>query len=112
MLGKDDTFKVVLNPGTDKVEKQCLGPAPALGWDTGWGKPATAQPFVNRVAERLYSIGGLQARQFPVPLCEGLGRRDANARCSRHAVELRQVLQPIDFHTSARAKHRPANQEK
>jgi hypothetical protein len=35
MLRKDDSFKVVFDPGSDEVEKLCLGPIPALGGNTG-----------------------------------------------------------------------------
>ena len=35
ILRKDDSFKVVFNPGTDKVEKQAPGPAPATRRSTG-----------------------------------------------------------------------------
>jgi len=35
ILRKDDLLEVVLDPGTDKVEKRGLGPAPANCRDTG-----------------------------------------------------------------------------
>ncbi len=35
ILRKDDSFEVVFNPGTDKVEKQAPGPAPASCRSTG-----------------------------------------------------------------------------
>src|SRR4051812_29718778 len=35
MLRKDDAFEVVFDPGTDEVEKQCLGPVPATSGNTG-----------------------------------------------------------------------------
>jgi hypothetical protein len=37
ILRKDDFLEVVFNPGTDKVEKQFLGPAPAFCGSTGVG---------------------------------------------------------------------------
>src|SRR5262249_4026825 len=87
ILGKDDTFEVVFNPGTDKVEKQCLGPVPALVWDTGWGKPATAQPFIPSTTELIDSIVAVRVRQFSVPLGEGARRGDANLRGCGHAMQ-------------------------
>ena len=42
ILRKYDAFEVVFDPGSDKVEKQCLGPVPAIlaAWDTGLGAPS------------------------------------------------------------------------
>src|SRR5262249_37558946 len=60
MLRENDTFEVVFDPGTDKVEKQRLGPVPAFAWDTGWGKPSTAQPLKHSMAELIHSIGAVR----------------------------------------------------
>src|ERR1700747_1856799 len=66
-MRKDDLFEVVFNPGTDEVEKQGLGPAPATCRDTG-NAPAfkrnLPQPRGNLPAERIHSIGGTKPRQF------------------------------------------------
>src|SRR5579862_4323023 len=68
MLRKDDLFKVVFNPGTDEVEKQGLGPAPATCRDTGLASRTlagnAAQPRRNYTAKLHHSIGGVEPRQF------------------------------------------------
>src|SRR6516164_9004192 len=52
MLKKDDAFEVVFDPGTDKVEKLCLGPVPATCGNTGdWSLVTAAQPRINTTAE-------------------------------------------------------------
>src|SRR5215471_17885731 len=97
MLRENDTFEVVFYPGTDKVEKQCLGPVPAFAWDTGWRESSTAQPLKNRIAERIYFIGAVRGRQFcggllVVPFGKGGRRRDAGLRCGDHAMKRWKVL--------------------
>src|SRR5947209_18109237 len=53
MLRKDDAFEVVFDPGTDEVEKRCLGPVPAFCGNTGyWSLVTTTQPRVHIAAER------------------------------------------------------------
>src|SRR6266700_4072632 len=70
MLRKDDSFKVVFNPGSDKVELQGLGPASTLRFsgDTGSAAPDYArlrkQPRGNLTAAHIHSIGGSRRRQF------------------------------------------------
>src|SRR5690348_16951945 len=111
MLREYDLFKVVRDPGTDKVEQLGLGPAPALrGRDTGGMPPGrvtgpgqkAVQTAENGGTEHIDSIGGKAARQFvlllrAVPVGEGLRGRDGNAGCSQHAGRGWQFRQRIDL---------------
>src|SRR3954447_17303256 len=106
MLRKDDAFEVVFNPGTDKVEKLCLGPVPATCGNTGcWSLITAAQPGIHTAAERydfsgLRSIGqsssalgrGARAHRFGgftfrkrVPVGKGLRSGDADLRRDHNA---------------------------
>src|SRR5690348_7068478 len=61
MLREYDAFEVVLNPGTDEVEKLCLGPVPASCGNTGcWSLVTAAQPRIHIAAER-YDFSGLRS---------------------------------------------------
>src|ERR1700752_371783 len=77
MLWKDDSFEVVFDPGTDEVEKQGLGPAPAHCRDTGWTprflSRNAAQPRANQTAKLHHSIGRVGGRQFHGILSSSLG---------------------------------------
>src|SRR5260370_42666722 len=71
MLRKDDSFKVVFNPGSDKVELQGLGPPSTLRFsgDTGSAAPRSrprTQPRGNLTADLQHSIGGSGGGQFGV----------------------------------------------
>src|SRR5260370_5573913 len=73
MLRKYDPLEVVFDPGTDKVEKRCLGPASALCGDAGC---RTTQPGKNTQAEPIYSIEAAVLSQF-----RGMGSiRSSNIR--------------------------------
>src|SRR5215472_17091101 len=98
MLRENDTFKVVLDPGTDKVEKQCLGPVPAFAWDTGGGKTLPTQPLKNGMAELIHFIGVVRGRQFcgrkfAVPVGESCRRGDTDVRRGDNAVEAGQIFE-------------------
>src|SRR6185437_896060 len=61
MLREYDAFEVVLNPGTDEVEKLCLGPVPASCGNTGcWSLVTATQPCIYSAAER-YDFSGLRS---------------------------------------------------
>src|SRR5260370_17183151 len=113
MLRENDTFKVVSNPGTDKVEKHCLGPVPAFAWDTGWGKTTSTQPFKNGVTEHTHSIGAIVVRQFlprgelSVPILEVRWSGNTHSWSVDHAVEARQTLHRINRPAPAGTPPRP-----
>src|SRR5262249_8738999 len=104
ILRKYDAFEVVFDPGTDKVEKRCLGPIPTIGRDTGGSLVTTTQPPINIVAEHFQFIGlssiGQFSRRRPgwgmvsirfhqmVPIGERLGGRDPNRRSNNHTMDL------------------------
>src|SRR5437660_4542093 len=69
MLRKNDSFKVVFNPGSDKVELQGLGPASTPGGDTGSAAPRSrprTQPRGNLTADLQHSIGVSRSSQFGI----------------------------------------------
>src|SRR5581483_11042811 len=118
MLRKDDLFEVVFYPGTDEVEKQGLGPAPAsTARDTG----CTAQPSRYRAAELDHSIGVRQTRQFgrrdaggtllQVPVGEGFRSRNPDRRGCDHASRRRQVWERVYVLATAYAQDGSPNQE-
>src|SRR5579864_1896624 len=87
ILRKDDAFEVVLDPGSDEVEKQCLGPVPAYRGNTGCRlirgyrsrRNILAQPSIHRLTELVNctcrpSAGQRRfSRDQLVPLGKGLG---------------------------------------
>src|SRR5262249_13627034 len=137
VLRKDDAFEVVLNPGTDKVEKQCLGPVPRPAGNTGWG--STAQPRKHTVTEPIDCTGVVRGSQFAlvvrdvtriagaavegllallpfvayllVPVAKGLGRRDAHIRRGDHAVVSGQVFERQHLLSASHAEDRAPHQE-
>src|ERR1035438_79371 len=71
ILRKDDAFEVVLDPGSDEVEKRCLGPVPAYRGNTGCRFTRTygsrenpfAQPSIHRLTEPVNCTCGSSAGQ-------------------------------------------------
>src|SRR6184192_1827465 len=86
MLRKDDSFKVVFDPGTDKVEKQCLGPVSSPAGNTGWG--CTTQPRKHTVTEPIDCTGVIIGSQFALIM------RDV-PRIARPPVEGPLLLFPL-----------------
>src|SRR5260370_32547574 len=115
MLRKDDSFKVVFNPGSDKVELQGLGPASTLRFsgDTGSAAPRNrprTHPRGNLTAPLQHSIGGSGGGQFgvartsPIPrsqLGTGALARPSRAllahfaRRATRATKMAPILQPL-----------------
>src|SRR5664280_614827 len=126
ILRKDDAFEVVLDPGSDEVEKRCLGPVPAYRGNTGCRltrryssrENTLAQPGIHRLTELVNCTCGSSAGQFRfsrdqiVPLRKGLWSRNANWRRHQHQVHAGQIMQWINLFAMANTQHRSADQEK
>src|ERR1700692_5136438 len=78
ILRKDDLFKVVLDPGPDKLEKWILAPAPSK---RSTGVPL-AQPRRKHSAKLIHSIGWCRRLQFHAA-CIGIVHVGMIARPSR-----------------------------
>src|SRR5664280_2143219 len=125
ILRKDDAFEVVLDPGSDEVEKRCLGPVPAYRGNTGcrltrgYGSRENtfAQPGKYSLAELVHCTCGSSAGQFrfsrdqSVPLRKRLWSRNANWRRHQHQVHARQILQRINLFAVTDPQYRAADQE-
>ncbi len=108
ILRKDDAFEVVLDPGSDEVEKRCLGPVPAKCGNTGCrpnlyptkSKSGTcrgpclrktlAQPGKHTRAELVYCTCGISAGQCGLGLSGWGSKRRVCTRDQR--VPLRESL--------------------
>jgi hypothetical protein len=100
-------FKVVLDPGPDKLEKWILGPAPSKR-STG---VTLAQPRRQLTAKLNHSIGWLPGASIvaslvetvsgiatqPIPFPKSLRRRNSHLRRHHHTCHRRQILQRINL---------------
>src|SRR5579884_2117165 len=128
MLGKDDFFEIVFDPGTDKVEKLCLGPVSFIGGDTG---VLVVQPNGYCPAELSKSIdfsaGGQPGSGFRisappiypltrrcmlfVPFSEGIFGRNSDSGCHNHAMHGRKIIKRKNLLPATDAEHGSADQE-
>src|ERR1700691_827892 len=116
MLRKDDLFKVVFDPGSDKREERILGPVFSLGEDTGgvrFAKFSSDRP--TRLLDCSAGIdrgqrGGSRRMQV-IPVAIGLRGRSSSRRQRDHAGQGREIRQGIDLLPAGRADHRAPPQE-
>ena len=119
ILWKDDAFEVVLDPGSDEVEKQCLGPVPAHRGNTGCRltrrcslREKVVRPVKRPLTKLVYCTCGVSAGQFSLPRChliparKGRRRRNSHGRRDHHQMRGWQVGQGIDLLAASGAQHR------
>src|SRR5215469_4857757 len=134
ILWEDDAFEVVLDPGSDEVEKRCLGPVPATCGNTGCRlrppqpcnnigtirsgvlREIPAQPGKHTFTERIYctcwGCGGQRSSGMElVPAGEGPWRGDTHRRRDYDDVHGGQIGQRINLFATADAEDSPTDQE-
>ena len=133
ILSEDDRFKVVHDPGADKLEKKILGPVFPIcnRRDTGGVRTSllgSRQSGTPRTTQLFQPIGSVAVGQFvfrgfarylrgwwlhleAIPLAKGLRRRDPFLGNRQHTIGFGQVGQGRHLLPTALAEHRAANQK-